>query len=222
MTMRMRTGMVAAAVAALVSPGLALAAGDVAAVVKKGSLVLTGDADGNEITIDQAGLGAGELRVTPGLGTTLNGAAAPAVFPGVTGGITAKLGDGNNDLVLDGVNLAGDVAIALGDQGDTVMLGGTFGGDATLTFGDGKNSLSFADASSIAGDLKIKAKNGDDLLSVAEQVTIGGEPQGRARRRHQLGLPQPQRLDRRRRLRQDQERCRTPSAIPSSPTSAGS
>ena len=84
MDWRVRVAIAAAAV--VVCPELAAAAGNVEASVKGGNLVLTGDDASNELELDQDMLGAGELRVTPGVGTTLNGAAGPAVFPGVAKG----------------------------------------------------------------------------------------------------------------------------------------
>ena len=56
-------------------------AGGITAVVKGGNLFITGDADDNDIVVDNAGLGAGEYRITSGLSPTqINGQAGPLVF----------------------------------------------------------------------------------------------------------------------------------------------
>ena len=61
-------------------------AGDVVSKNSGGKLVLEGDDGANVLTIDQVGVPADSLRVTPGTGTTLDGAPTPQVFAATTGG----------------------------------------------------------------------------------------------------------------------------------------
>src|SRR6185369_479918 len=95
----MRSMLVAGALGALVvsmlMPGAARAAGNVTAQVSGGNLVIIGDGASNQIAIDQAGLAPGEIRITP-TGTTLNGVATAAVFPGFAGDIQATLDAGDD------------------------------------------------------------------------------------------------------------------------------
>src|SRR5690348_7106072 len=93
-----RTGCVMAGAIVLATAGLAIADGNVTAVVKSGNLVLVGDAGGNAVTIDQAGLGASDFRVTPDGDTTVNSGTTAVVLSGVSKGLIAKLGDGANVL----------------------------------------------------------------------------------------------------------------------------
>ena len=68
------------------------AANDVTVTVEGGVLAIEGDEDANAITLDQTGLGAGSVRVTPSGGPTVNGGGAAQVFDGM--GSDAKIGLG--------------------------------------------------------------------------------------------------------------------------------
>ena len=74
--------------------GVALA-GDVTVKVKHGSLILTGGSADDAVTIDDVGLGANEMRVTPDMVTTVNGGGA-VVFTGITRDVRADLGGGGD------------------------------------------------------------------------------------------------------------------------------
>ena len=101
-----------------------LLAGDVAAAVINGHLVLTGDHRANEIIIDQTGLAANEFRIRSGAdATTVNGE-NEVIVAGVTGDVRANLRRGDDVLEIVDAVVAGDL-IVRGRRGkDTVTVTG--------------------------------------------------------------------------------------------------
>jgi hypothetical protein len=71
---------------------------NVAATVLNGNLTLT-DNGTTSFTISQPA--ASQLKITPAAGTTINGHTTPQTISGVTGNLTANLGDGNDSLTFD-------------------------------------------------------------------------------------------------------------------------
>ncbi len=166
-----------------------LLAGDVTWQFKKGTLTLTGDGAGNEITVTNTGNGA--YQISAAGNTTINGQAGNIVVSNVNdlvvnlkggddeityegGGnevrnVTIKTGDGDdivvlNNLVTDGGKLS--VETAAGD--DNVELnGGTVDGKTTITTGKGEDSIA-VDTVQFDGNLSIDTAANIDL------VTIGG------------------------------------------------
>ena len=104
--MRRRVFAVLCSCALFVLPAAADAA-NVTAAVQGGSLVIKGDADGNEVMIDHLGLLQDQLRVAPGGATTLNGNFNPIVFDGVTGDVRITMGPGPDFVGLTGIVVAG-------------------------------------------------------------------------------------------------------------------
>ncbi len=85
-------------VASLSAARLALAASDVSVSVAGGTLRVLGSASTDHITIDQLGIAdPHEFRVTPGVGTTVNGSASAAQFGGVKKDIRIAAGGGVGD-----------------------------------------------------------------------------------------------------------------------------
>src|SRR3954469_16938334 len=74
--------------------------GNVTAVVSGGTLHVTGDAAGNQLYI--GGIGRNMTGITPLNGTTINGAAGPAILGGVTHGYVILLGGGDDVLGISG------------------------------------------------------------------------------------------------------------------------
>ena len=99
------------AVAMMMTPSAVAAGGVTAEITAAGDLVIIGDADANELVVDQAGLSAGEFRITPIAGTTINGLGGAQTFSGVTGGIYATLHGGSDRIELERVQVAGDVIV---------------------------------------------------------------------------------------------------------------
>lgn len=126
------------AVSSFVPVGVA-EAGDVIVVAKKGKLSLTGSRDPDVLTITLPA--AGQLQVAPGAGTTVNGAAAPAIFA-VTAGVNADLASGDDVLALDAISIAGDLKIKMGNGFDTFTMRDTdVAGVTRLDLGDGRGSV---------------------------------------------------------------------------------
>lgn len=142
----------------------ALLAGDIAAAVVDGSLVITGDAQANGLSISQLdastyALSAFELN---GSATTLNGSTDVQVFTGVTADIDANLG-GGDDLLVVGNDLAASATLATQLSGQTI----TIAASAQIP-APGIDPVQTA----IAGDLNVEMGTGDDNLAVS--VDVGG------------------------------------------------
>ena len=75
-------------------------AGNVTAAILGGSLVITGDLDDNDITLDDDGA-PGRVEITPNGTTTLNGVATPQTFQ-ATHDIRLRMGDGNDTVDFNG------------------------------------------------------------------------------------------------------------------------
>jgi len=134
-------------------------ADDVTATVSRGTLKLKGDADANTLTIDQAGLASDQLRVTGTGTTTVNGGAVPLVFD-VTGGLQVDLGNGDDALTIDTVELTGTLKIKMGAGANTVAIAnGTVHGAVSIDLGSGDNVLQFC-TGTVDGALSIKVGAG--------------------------------------------------------------
>lgn len=133
---------IAFAALALAGAPTAARADAVTAQIAGGTLKIKGDADANTLVLDQAALGANQIRVTP-TGTTINGAAGAAVLDGFTGGIQIDLGGGDDTFTLDAVTSPGTVKLALGPGDDTVTLTDVTVNEAlAVDLGGGNNALS--------------------------------------------------------------------------------
>jgi hypothetical protein len=163
-----------------------LLAGDVLVSVVDGSLVVEGDELGNVVSIT-AGAAEGEFVVSGLDGTTVHQEgdppAAEVTVTGVTGGLRADLGEGDDELTLVDAGFAGNVSIGMGDGNDTVNIGAEAVGlaqvlplDASVRVhgllnirtGDGDDEVNIDDAA-IRGSLNIGTGMGEDLVS------LGGE-----------------------------------------------
>src|SRR5688572_30705423 len=82
-----------------------LLSGNVTASVAGGDLTLSGDAESNQLILDQVGLSADQVRLTGTGGTTINDAAEPVIMSGITRAMGMHLGDGNDSLVMRDVSL---------------------------------------------------------------------------------------------------------------------
>lgn len=154
----------------------AMMAGDVAASVEGGMLFLGGDAAANGVLVRQ---GSGGLEVVGttagGTATTINGSAS-FVATGVTRGVTARLGDGNDSIRLANsagpVALPGAVVVETGRGSDQVSGRINNGGAVTFNLGPGADKATLGPSS--LGTLAI---NTDPFLaegSAADQVTLTG------------------------------------------------
>ncbi len=151
--------------------------GDVTAAVSgAGNLVITGDAAANAITIDQGGLGSGQFRIGATYGaTTINGAAGPAVFSGVTGTVVMDFDDGADFVEVDGAALPGHLVIDGGLNGCTISLinSATVAGSAAIHAASGTLYLHMSSMAEIAGHLKAVSTNGTSMILLSG-AQIGG------------------------------------------------
>lgn len=148
-----------------------------------GNLVLkslTGDAGDETATITR--IGADGITIAPGANVAIRyeGTTFPPTTPltlaGFSGSLTAKLGGGNDSLVLDGGNYSGDVRIDLGDGTDVLEIRGgaiNFVGKLTVSLGSGANqfALTASDFHASKG-LVVKSGSGNDLLTFASAKLV--------------------------------------------------
>ncbi len=130
-------------------------AGSVTAKVSNGNLVVTGDWQGNGVTLTP-GANPYEVVVTgttvAGLQTRINGVSNGAItFKNVTKNVTVKLGGGHDVLNVNNVTVYEDAKIKTGKGLDTVTI----------------NVSTFNDA------LKVKTGKGVDNVTVANSVVAG-------------------------------------------------
>lgn len=142
-------------------------ANDVLVSIKNGKLSVKGDADANQLTIDGTGLQADSLRITPHGGTTVNGLAGAQTFTGFVGGVTIKLGDGDDELGVFQKTLAGKVAINLGAGSDALeIIDATLEGPNKIDLGGGDDAFAVCD-SRVESDLTLKIGKGTEGPVVA-------------------------------------------------------
>lgn len=177
-----------------------------------GTLTITGDDASNQIAI-YADDTAGDVIVAGGTDddgeTLINDTAEPATFTGVTS-IVLDLAGGDDTAVVTNLDLSGDLTADLGDGDDQLVINGTvqdtddddddeidedddddaaslidlngddelvtgavsIGGDVSVTGGDGSDSVIISNAT-IDGDVTVDGGTGRDLLSISA-ATIGG------------------------------------------------
>ena len=128
-----------------------LLSGNVVAAVAGGNLVVTGDGAGNEITVEQTGVG--QYTVT-GVGTSVNGGGA-FVANGVTGDFRFDMAGGDDD-----VDVIGTTLISGGVRAD---------------MGSGDNNFRIQDFTTVADDLKVTAGGGDDVVRVWNDAVVQGK-----------------------------------------------
>ncbi|HYF33696.1 MAG TPA: hypothetical protein VD994_00290 [Prosthecobacter sp.] len=155
----------------LLEPRLAPAGLIAVSVNSAGTLVLgnvTGQ-DGNEgVTITR--LTNGNYELTPSAGTMLRiggaDSAAPQTVAGVTGGLLANLGTGDDVVFLNNCSFSKGVTVNLGAGEDTYsMTNTTIGGALMVNMGDGDDVVLFGGiTSAIGGAATLKLGTGVDFI----------------------------------------------------------
>jgi hypothetical protein len=162
------------ALAALTTATLATSAraDDVTAVIAGGTLKIKGDTDANNIALDQAALGANQIRVTG----TINGTVGPVVLSNFTGGIAVDLGAGDDILTLDSITSHGAVKLALGPGDDTVTLNAATVDEAiAVDLGGGNNALQVCGVTVDKGiTMKVGAGTGIGRSATCGSTTANG------------------------------------------------
>lgn len=161
---------IAAALAALTSASLALAAGNVTVSVRKGNLFITGDEEANVVGVDQDCVG--DVNTFCIYGWSINGEAHiydnPLIVRGVTGDFNIKLAEGDDSVYLNEMlgMLPGSVRIDAGKGNDFVrFLDAHASGDLRISMGPGNDTIDFRDTSSVDGNLLLEAGSGDDAVT---------------------------------------------------------
>jgi hypothetical protein len=145
-----------------------------------GTLTLTGDLAGNDVTITEVG---NKIVVTPTGGTTLNGGAGAASFSAVTN-LNINFSQGGNDSVKfditsHNISLPGFLSVTFGTGSSTTTTAGPGGDTHTLSvgsnlaiaYGNGTEHTTL-DNFSVGGNMTITHKNGDASVTLGS-LAIG-------------------------------------------------
>lgn len=97
-------------------------AGNVTAEIVAGDLIIRGDDEANKIRLDSQNLPAGEVRVVADPDGTVNGESSPLVLSGWTRDARIVLGEGNDRVTLDRLQVPGHLSIRTGLGKDTVVV----------------------------------------------------------------------------------------------------
>lgn len=146
-------------------------AGAVIVTVTGGTLNIIGGDEGDSVTVDAAGLGANQVRVTGVAGTTVNGGAS-AILDGWSGSLKAKMGGGDDDVELGHLNVAGDVSVDGGTgfnqlHVDTVTVGGKF----TVKNGTGVDWVLISDLT-VTKDIIISNGAGNSVVLIEDSSAL--------------------------------------------------
>lgn len=152
-----------------------LMAGDVTAALKGGWLVVTGDAEANQVLIENTA--SGEYSVTGADGTTVSG----SPVTGVTKGVKVNLKDGDDVVAIVGsgggtFHATGDVKVTTGKGNDRILVAGLQAdGKVTLNSGnatgEGAGDQVLVTDSQVGKNLSVKTGNGHDQVGIGQ-----GEP----------------------------------------------
>ena len=150
-----------------------LMSGDVWVGVVHGSLVIRGDISSNHIVIDQAGLAAGQFRITGQDGTKVDGQNL-RIVSGVTKDVRIGLGDGVDVLEMAGVAVSRDLTIRGGHSGDTfTVTDGSVGRNVNINAGQGDNTTTI-DGTTVSGRLDVSGGYGTDALTLTGDASVAG------------------------------------------------
>lgn len=149
-----------------------LLAGNIAARVIDGYLIVQGDGAPNRLRIDNQRLAVGEVRVTP-VGGTVNGESAPAVLRGWNSGIRLSLDESDDRVVLDRLNIRGNLLVRSGLGDDIVVLDrSTVRGTSLVGTGGGRDSVHLVN-SQLIGGVAIKTLTGNDVIALSHSTFYG-------------------------------------------------
>ncbi len=171
--------------------------GNVTAVVKHGSLVLSGSATVDRIFLSQVDpANPHRIRVEPGVATTLNGLGTPQSFSGVTRDVRASLGDGDDVFDLSSGALPRGLVLHCGSSGspslsifgtvkgnvrvdtegaalDVSISNGIVGGDFRVVGGPQADFVNLISHSLIGGDLTLRMNGGADHFNLSQSTFAG-------------------------------------------------
>lgn len=162
-----------------------LLAGNISAVQKGSTLIITGDNDGNLVSVYGTG---GNITVT-GFDTTLNGSTLPLEFSGVEN-LKVNLKNGNNSFSigdLGNCSLDGYLKIKTGKGNDLINTGDghqnfltVIGGKVSVNVGSGNDFVGI-DSTTFNNSVNLKLGAGNDTIGTTgnnffnhKKVTING------------------------------------------------
>lgn len=151
-------------------------AGIVTVDLTNGILTLTGDVDGNSVSVE-AGL-TNQIRVTGLTGTTLNNATDTELgfdLPsGGLRGINVDLGNGGDVLSLTNLKTRRDIDVDLGDGINVANFFNLNARNFTIAGGSGNDTVTFlfSGRTVVRGGLEFTAGDGVNTLSIASEAKI--------------------------------------------------
>jgi hypothetical protein len=174
----------------------AFAGGNVTVSDAGGNLVITGDANGNNISVRTVLNTTWEVK---GIGTTVNGLHS-FISAAITGNVTINMGDGKDKVTVHDANVPTNLTILMGSDADKTTLKNVTLGEFLHYEGNEDNdnlkiskltvldtdfsSFSTADGQDgndkmklvncIDQDLEITLGNGNDKLSISKSTYLGG------------------------------------------------
>jgi hypothetical protein len=151
-----------------------------------GKLVIEGDSESNDLSIRPANVGTFAISGLDGTMLAVNGQApvSETELEGTLRSLTARLGAGDDEMVIAGISIEGDVLIDGGEGDDTIALEGvSTRGALDLRGGSGGDTISIVSAGARFGSIRVDLGQGDDTFtatgtaaSVAGPFTILGGP----------------------------------------------
>lgn len=153
------------------------ASSDVTVSVAGGSLHLTGSSSSEIITIDQVGLAdPHEYRVTPGVGTTVNGFVNAQTFTAVKKDLVIDAGGGSDNYFVIDARIARDVRFAAPASGnETLTLHRVKVGRDVRTESDGAVSALILASVIVGRDLRVRGGDATDTITTTELLDVGGD-----------------------------------------------
>jgi hypothetical protein len=140
-------------------------AGNVAVLVSEGVLYFQGDDASNAVWVQATGQNQVTILPTDGT-TTINGQSTPVTISGVTRGLYAKMGGGDDSLNIDGVSWDVALFVDMGDGNNALALSNCYlPRGATLVTGSGDDYVSIG-GSDIRGTTFISTGDGNDTVNL--------------------------------------------------------
>jgi hypothetical protein len=182
-----------AAVLSLATPIAALAAGNVLAVVQRGSLKVLGDSVGNAIhVVPGAAPQTWDVETLDGV-TTVNGSLAPFHAIGVENNLKFDMQEGDDDVLLEDATASNDVEVVTGSGADHVEIDDShLSGNLRIATGVDDDEVVIG-TSILGGSVVVQTDSGADLVSMdlvtaadrvklsmgtgADDIVIGGSSQ---------------------------------------------
>lgn len=155
-----------AAIVSLTTPLAALAAGNVQAVVQRGSLKITGDGVGNAIHIVSGGSPeTWDVESLDGI-TTVNGSLAPFHAVGVENNVKVDMLQGDDEVLLEDATVTNDIELVGGIGSDHIEIDDSHvSGNTRISGGPDDDTVVFG-TSSFGGNVVVQTDAGADTVTL--------------------------------------------------------